>query len=123
MDKESIYLLQKLDCNCNDCGLMKRDFATYQKWENWNRDLQLKDFNNKQRKAFEVANECLDPKGKQSLLNIAEKMKFIFDKSGCIQYGHCEKFNKPVSFIPGQCLLETQKCFIHRKDLKNENAN
>ena len=26
MDKESSYLLQLIDCNCNDCGYMVRDF-------------------------------------------------------------------------------------------------
>lgn len=25
MDKESIYLLQKIDCNCSDCKYMVRD--------------------------------------------------------------------------------------------------
>lgn len=25
MDKESIYLLQCIDCNCNNCGYFKRD--------------------------------------------------------------------------------------------------
>lgn len=33
-----------------------------------------------------------------------------------INYGHCAKFDKPVSFIPATCQLDTQKCFIHRKD-------
>lgn len=117
MDKESIYELQKIDCNCNDCGYMKRDFETYNKWEQWNKELQFKEFTQKQEKAFEVANECTDTKGKESLLKIAKKMKFLFNKSGCISYGHCEKFDKSVSFISGQCLIETQKCFMHRKDM------
>ncbi len=26
MDKESRYLLQLIDCNCNDCKFMQRDF-------------------------------------------------------------------------------------------------
>lgn len=26
MDKESIHQLQMIDCNCNDCKYMKRDF-------------------------------------------------------------------------------------------------
>jgi hypothetical protein len=33
-----------------------------------------------------------------------------------ISYGTCSKFNKEVTFIPGVCQLETQKCFVHRKD-------
>jgi hypothetical protein len=26
LDKESIFELQKIDCNCNDCKFMERDF-------------------------------------------------------------------------------------------------
>jgi len=26
MDRESVYELQKIDCNCNDCKFMVRDF-------------------------------------------------------------------------------------------------
>lgn len=32
-----------------------------------------------------------------------------------IQYGKCVKFNKPVSFIPATCQIETQNCFEHRR--------
>jgi hypothetical protein len=32
-----------------------------------------------------------------------------------INYGDCTKLNKPVSFIPNNCQLETQDCFEHRK--------
>lgn len=32
-----------------------------------------------------------------------------------INYGKCTKFDKPVSFIPGTCQLNTQKCFEHRR--------
>lgn len=47
-----------------------------------------------------------------------KEMKFQFDRKQCsINYGHCEKFNKPVSFIPGVCQIDTQKCFVHRKDV------
>lgn len=33
MDNESIFLLQCLDCNCNDCGYMVRDFEAYKESE------------------------------------------------------------------------------------------
>lgn len=32
-----------------------------------------------------------------------------------INYGQCQKFGKPVSFIPNVCQIETQNCFEHRK--------
>jgi len=34
-----------------------------------------------------------------------------------IHYGHCEKFNKEVGEIANICLLHTQDCFVHRKEL------
>ncbi len=37
-------------------------------------------------------------------------------KAAKINYGHCLKFDKPVSFIPAICQLETQSCFVHRSE-------
>lgn len=34
MDKESIYELQKIDSNCNDCVFMERDFEKRKKFDN-----------------------------------------------------------------------------------------
>lgn len=34
-----------------------------------------------------------------------------------LQFGHCGKFDKDVSFIPNTCQIETQQCFTHRKDV------
>jgi hypothetical protein len=49
------------------------------------------------------------------LLTQAEKMKFQFDSSGVSShFGNCSKFDKPVSFIPNVCQLETQTCFENR---------
>lgn len=70
MTKESIYELQKIDCNCNDCKFMQRDMSR--------------------------------PPAK--------------GQSAKISYGTCSKFDKPVSFIPAVCQIDTQDCFIHRKD-------
>lgn len=33
-ERESIYLLQKIDCNCNNCAFMDRDFETYDRLGN-----------------------------------------------------------------------------------------
>lgn len=94
---------------------MDRDFETYKKWELFHKDLQQKEFDKKKSDAFRIANECQDEKGKITLLSIANKMNFMFDKGGLIQYGDCKKFNKPVSFLVGTCQLETQQCFKHRR--------
>ena len=32
-----------------------------------------------------------------------------------VNYGNCTKLNKPVSFIPNWCQIETQDCFEHRR--------
>ncbi len=78
MDKESIYKLQLIDCNCNDCMFMTRDLQKLESHKNTYKGTGLMD-----RLAF----------------------------------GQCDKFNKPVSFIPETCQLETQECFEHRRQL------
>lgn len=83
MNQESKIELQKIDCNCNDCKFMQRDFETY--------------------KSF-------DGLYKNTLGQVTSP-------SYRINYGNCMKLNKPVSFIPNTCQIETQTCFKHRKDL------
>jgi len=77
MDKESIYLLQRIDCNCSDCYFLKRD---------------------------------------------VEQAKTQKGKAAPIFSGECTKFKKTVTFIPNICQLETQHCFIHRKDMVSKKA-
>ena len=113
MDKESIYELQKIDCNCNDCKFMVRDFDKFKKWENWNREMQLADFAIKQAKEIEDAKKQIPYN--QWLVDKAMKMQFQFDRKFLISYGHCTKFDKDVSFIPEICQLENQECFEHRR--------
>ena len=36
-------------------------------------------------------------------------------QAGRVHYGHCQKKDMPVSFIPNVCIIETQECFEHRK--------
>lgn len=107
--------LQNIDANCNNCKFMERDFEKYAKWEAWNRDLQLVEFVKKRDEAFRIAESCEDPKGRRTLLALANKMMFQFDKSICLQYGNCSKFGKPVSFIPNTCQMHTQGCFENRR--------
>ncbi len=118
MDRLSRIELQKIDCNCNDCIFMERDLVTYKKWEDWHRKLDLEEFERAKAKAIADALAVTDIKSRKSMLNIAEKMKFQFQKSNLLNYGKCKKFNKPVSFIPNICQIETQECFVHRHDQK-----
>ena len=57
-----------------------------------------------------------DEKKGNLLFKEAKEMKFVYQNTSYINYGHCSKLNKDVSFIPNTCQLETQACFIHRKD-------
>lgn len=82
MDKESAYLLQIIDCNCNNCKHMIRDFDRY--------------------KSFDKL--------------YTNTLGQVTNPSHRINYGFCNKLNKPVSFIPNTCQLETQQCFKHRRD-------
>lgn len=107
--------LQNIDCNCNDCKFMVRDFAKFEKWKAWNKALQEKEFERRKAEAFRQAELCPDEKGKKTLLHYAQRLKFTFDQSVLIHYGACSKFNKPVSFIPNICQIETQGCFENRK--------
>lgn len=79
MDKDSIYLLQKIDCNCNDCYFLKRDFE-----------------------------RCNKHKESYNGTGLSDNLL----------YGFCKKDDCSVSFIPNTCQIETQDCFIHRKDYK-----
>lgn len=38
IEKESIKLLQDIDCNCNDCFFMTRDFEKYKSFDNQYKD-------------------------------------------------------------------------------------
>lgn len=121
MDKESQYYLQCLDCNCNECIHMERDFEKFKKWENYWREYDEKEFNKKKKHAIKVAKEQTDPVAKQTLLTKAEKMRFIFEKNNLTNYGRCKKFCKDISFIPQTFQLNTQHCFEHRRKLQFEN--
>lgn len=120
-DKESIYQLQKLDCNCNDCIFMDRNTERFRQslevHEKWQKDY----FDTLKRKKIERAKFWKrqgDEKKHDYLIKETNEMKFQFDKKeSAIHYGHCKKFNKAVSFIPVTCQLHTQECFVHRKDI------
>lgn len=121
MDKESIYELQKIDCNCNDCFFMTRNVEKHKQSVALHHKWQLNYFENKKRRLIEVAldykDRLLDIKKHDNIMREVAKMKFQFDrKTATIQFGDCTKLNKEVSFIPNQCQLDTQQCFKHRKD-------
>lgn len=121
MTNESIILLQKLDCNCNDCMFMQRNNDEFKlsldRHHKWQLDYFNTLKNNLIKKAKWWKNIKNDLEKWDLLLTEAEKMKFQFDKKEAfINYGTCSKFNKSVQFIPNTIQIETQDCFKHRRD-------
>lgn len=122
MDANSAYLLQKIDCNCNNCYFMDRDMEKFKLSLKFNEELQLNQFNRSVERLRGIADEFKTKKydlEKWDLLHQeADKLKFQFNrKSISIQYGKCRLLNKDVEFIPTLCQPETQECFLHRKDM------
>lgn len=115
-NNEAIYNLQRIDCNCNNCGFMRRDLTTYKTWEDWHRARELEEFEKRKAKAIADAEAIEDEGSRKALLYKANKMRFHFEKVKLINYGFCLQFQKAVTFLPNTCQIETQKCFIHRAD-------
>lgn len=81
MDKESIFELQKIDCNCNDCGFMERNNdefkASLERHYKW----QMDHFNTRKNKLITKAkwykDKFYDLEMWNNLLIEAENMKFV----------------------------------------------
>lgn len=121
MDKESIFELQKIDCNCNDCKFMVRDIEKFKTSLELHHKWQLDYFTTIKNKLIEKALKWKklknDLENWDALMTEAEEMKFIFDKSeASLNYGTCSRYNKDVSFIPNTLQIDTQACFIHRRE-------
>lgn len=120
MDKESIFELQKIDCNCNDCVFMNRDQERFKQSQELHYKWQLSHFNITKDNLLLKAKEWdkrNEPDKAEYLRKEVSRMKFQFDKKEAfINYGYCTKLNKNVSFIPNVCQLDTQECFKHRKE-------
>jgi len=122
MNKESIYELQKIDCCCNDCGYMVRDLEKYRLVLEDDKKWQLIFFRSKKARAIIRARQHKNPEKRQLALSDAIALKHTyFPQRIPIGYGACTKFGKQIDFIPNTCQLDTQNCFVHRKDLYNNN--
>lgn len=119
MDKESIYELQKIDCNCNDCVFMVRNIEKFNQSLEFHRGLQLDEYTrnwNKQNKLTDEFYRTNELEKGYAAERELRTMKFQFDKSKCrINYGHCQKFDKEVSFM-ANTIMDNQKCFKHRRE-------
>lgn len=121
--------IEHLDANCNNCKFLVRDLEKFKQSVERHHKWQLDHFNaikNSFIKKSEEHTKRANGKGQdrerwlrkaKGCLTEANKMKFQFNKSEVtINYGSCSKLNKEVTFIPNVCQLETQHCFVHRKD-------
>lgn len=119
MDKDSIILLQKIDCNCNDCKFMVRDLWKYQRSEAIHKVWQLDSFITIRQKLLNKGRYWIkkgDLEKGNLLLKEAAEMKFQYENTSYIHYGYCEKKDVDVTFIPNTCQLDTQTCFEHRRN-------
>jgi hypothetical protein len=120
MDKESIYELQLIDANCNDCKFMVRDNDALKRSQEFHRKLQLNEFERVKERLRQLSLEKRRQGDLESYNDLAvqhDKMKFQFDRNANkINFGHCSKLDKAVTFIPNHCQIETQTCFIHRRE-------
>ena len=124
--QKTSYELQKIDCNCNDCAFLIRDFDKLNGWKAKHQSWQRETFDKKKVKAISDAKRIGDAKSRETALRKANKLQFQFDATNTISYGHCDRFDKQISFIPNICQIETQECFEHRSDsdstMMSENA-
>lgn len=121
MDNESVILLQKVDCNCNDCVHMLRSAERFKASTESHHQWQYDYFCTIRKKLVEKAkkhkDKSYDLEMWDKIMTEADSMKFQFNRNECmINFGHCEKLNKDVSFIPNTCQIETQDCFKHRRE-------
>jgi hypothetical protein len=121
LDKESIYELQKIDCNCNDCGYLIRDKAKFEEAQRIRKQIQLDYYNLMREKALVKANEIEDEKVKEQEIKLINKKSFQYSAPHPqINYGTCSNKKSKflfVNFLPTTFMQETQECFVHRKDL------
>lgn len=133
MDKQSIYELQKIDCNCNDCKhlfrLLDKQNNVLEKDKISDKEMFYSAIENKSNRIKENINsliknkEFIEDVGRkiyklENKLSVLSKEKYGYQgKKAPIQYGVCCRFNKEIKFIANVCQLETQNCFEHRKTL------
>jgi len=131
MTKESTIELQKFDCNCNDCKFLVRrldkqndvlsnDKITQEEmfyFVKEKKTAQIEaDINSlkKHRDIIKGADRKIAKKENQLKLHGEQKWGYQGQKTP-IQYGHCEKLSKAITFIANTLQLETQYCFEHRR--------
>lgn len=95
---------------------MERDIDLFNKVIADDKATQLQSFRNRKAKAIWNARRHDDPTKRSEALKDAMKLKYAYmPQRVAINYGQCIKFDKRVSFLPNTLQLDTQDCFVHRK--------
>lgn len=119
LHKDYNYELQKIDCNCNDCLFLERDFDKYKAVVEQDKVDQLWLFGVNKDIAIRKAKKKMERDKEKGQIALAAALAKTHSYQGTTNpdaYGRCKKFDKPISFHPGTCQLHTQQCFAHRKD-------
>lgn len=118
LKKESKIELEKIDCNCNECIYLLRNLEKYNYFVSKWKEIDIYN-HNKQIERLKEKLERKDEKKKEGYLLELKKLTTgkLNHARPFVHYGKCLKLKKEISFIPGQCQIDTQECFKHRKDV------
>lgn len=139
MDKQSAYELQKIDCNCNDCGFLIRNLDKKNNliiedkilqeemfWLTKNRKIErIQGYIDNLKKYINLIKGA-DRKIERKTIALDQVKQSSHSYQGDripILYGTCTKYGKEISFQPNICQLDTQQCFVHRKDHHPQQQN
>ncbi len=122
MDKESIILMQEVDCNCNDCGHFVRSIEALNASKKRHRQWAFLSILTRRENFWEEAQKALD-KGKMDSYRdlLLARSRVTVDKSyrAGLVFGSCSKFGKSIITVPNVCQIDTQECFIHRRRISS----
>jgi hypothetical protein len=99
---------------------MQRNIARYNTAYACGFENQYDTFRRTKARRIRAARQKVEKDRERGLLALEDALKLTFVYSPLtapINYGKCLKFDKDVSFIPNTLQLETQRCFLHRKDM------
>jgi hypothetical protein len=126
LSKDSLKLLQDLDCNCNDCKFMVRDAEKFRAAQERRKSFMREHFETLKRKEIETLEfkermaAVKRPERLASLIALVESRVFEYGAPHPqINYGTCtnpESGFVEVDFLPTTFSGDTQRCFVNRRD-------
>lgn len=127
LEKESLVLLQNVDCNCNDCIFMVRDVDKFKVAQARRREIMLEHFNAVNAKEIEnlidreTRRKEKDPAKLAQAIKAIEGRMFVYGAPHPqINYGNCtnpESGRDAINFLPTTFSGDTQQCFKNRRSI------